>query len=102
MVSELIELLKQLGIIYRGFVKFLYLTYFFTIIMSNLVEELPDGIAKRVKILNPNYCPQANCGALVFDFDEEGKLVESYFEGLKNNRVYTLKSKVYSYDIYKQ
>jgi hypothetical protein len=33
-----------------------------------------------VKILNPSDPPFSACGAKIFDFDDKGRLIDTYFE----------------------
>jgi hypothetical protein len=56
--------------------------------LNDIVEELPEGIEKRVKISGVCNIPMSSCGELVFDFDKEGKLIDSYFDEMRN-KVYT-------------
>jgi hypothetical protein len=63
--------------------------YMYNNIETGLREELPEGIAKRVRILNPIDPPRTGAGAKVFDFDKDGKLIDVYFEGTQVNKVYT-------------
>ena len=60
-------------------------------IQGTLEEELPEGIAKRVSIEPPPDPPSSFSGAKIFDFDEQGKLVDVYFEN-ERPKVYTFKS----------
>lgn len=61
---------------------------------DSVEEEFLEGIVKKVKIINPSVnLPSSACGPLVFEYDERGKLVDSYFEGLRN-RSYLVKPRV--------
>lgn len=61
---------------------------------DSVEEEFLEGVVKKVKIINPSVnLPSSACGSLVFEFDEEEKLVGSYFEGLRNHS-YLVKSRV--------
>jgi len=47
-------------------------------------EELPEGIAKRIRINEPIDCPTSDCGALILDYDKNERIVKKYYEGLAN------------------
>lgn len=50
---------------------------------DNVKEVLPEGIVKRVRIENPIDPPTSASGAKIYDFDEDGKLIDVYFENTK-------------------
>lgn len=43
-------------------------------------DVLPKGVSKRIKIINPIDCPTTYGGAKVIDFDENGRIIDSFFE----------------------
>jgi len=54
--------------------------------INSVVEEFREGVEKIVKIINPSVnLPSSACGSLVFEFDGEGKMIGSYYEGLRNH-----------------
>lgn len=56
---------------------------------------LPDKVIKRIRFENPIDPPTTDAGAKIFDYDEDGKLIDVHFEGLRPRPILYLTSKVY-------
>jgi hypothetical protein len=75
---------------------FLYSQINAVFMLNDFVEEWPEGVAKRVTIDHPDNIPHSGCGALIIDMDDNGKTIDSYFEGTRN-KVYVLRPKTYQF-----
>ncbi len=52
---------------------------------------LPSRISKRVRIENPYDVPCTNSGAKIFDYDQNGEIIDIYLEN-ERTKVYIIKA----------
>jgi len=63
-------------------------------------EKLPERIARRIRINEPIDCPTSDCGALILDYDKDGRIIDKFYEGLRNPNVKVYEPKVYAPQVY--